>query len=177
MPEQPHKKTEIALVAAVAINGIIGNAGSLPWRLPSDLKRFRAVTMGKPVIMGRKTWESIGRPLPGRRNIVVTRSQSFAEIGVDRAGSLDEAIVMAGQGDAAEICVIGGGQLYEEALPIADRLYITHVMAEPQGDTRFPTIHQDEWLPVSSEVIEAGENDSAQMRFVVYERTSSNKRL
>ena len=166
MPQEP----QVALVAAVAINGVIGNAGGLPWRLPSDLKRFKAVTMGKPVIMGRKTWESIGRPLPGRRNIVVTRSQDFGAQDVERASSLEEAIAMAGQGDAAELCVIGGGQLYEEALPIADRLYITHVMAEPDGDTRFPEINQEQWLPVSSEEIVAGENDSAKMRFVVYER-------
>jgi dihydrofolate reductase len=166
MPQKP----QIALVAAVAINGVIGAAGGLPWRLPSDLKRFKSVTMGKPVIMGRKTWESIGRPLPGRRNIVVTRSQDFSAQGVERASSLDEAIAMAVEGDAAEVCVIGGGQLYEEALPAADRLYITHVMAEPEGDTRFPPIHQEQWLPVSSEEIVAGENDSAQMRFVVYER-------
>jgi dihydrofolate reductase len=170
------QKPQIGLVAAVAINGVIGAEGGLPWRLPSDLKRFKAVTMGKPVIMGRKTHQSIGRPLPGRRNIVVTRSQAFAAAGVEVAHSLDEAIAMAGNGDAAEVCVIGGGELYRQALPIADRLYITHVMAEPEGDTLFPPIHQEQWLPVSSEVIEAGENDSAQMRFVVYERTSSNIR-
>jgi dihydrofolate reductase len=170
LPEQPLKIPEIALVAAVAINGVIGKAGGLPWRLPSDLKRFKAVTMGKPVIMGRKTYESIGRPLPGRRNIVVTRSRDFAAQGIERAGSLEEAIALAAEGQTVEVCVIGGGQLYGEALATADRLYITHVMAEPEGDTLFPPIHQNEWLPVSSETIAAGENDSAQMRFVVYER-------
>jgi dihydrofolate reductase len=176
VPGQPRNKPEIALVAAVAINGVIGAAGGLPWRLPSDLKRFKAVTMGKPVIMGRKTYESIGRPLPGRRNIVVTRSEDFSAQGVERAGSLEEAVALASGGQPQEVCVIGGGQLYGEALPIADRIYITHVMAEPEGDTRFPPIRQDEWLPVSSEAIAAGENDSAQMRFVVYERIRAGKR-
>lgn len=167
-------RPRIALVAAVGINGVIGNAGGLPWRLPSDLKRFKEVTMGKPVIMGRKTHESIGRALPGRRNIVVTRSHGFERNGVERATSLDEAIVMAGEGGIPEICVIGGGQLYSEALPRADRLYLTHVMAEPDGDTQFPAIVEADWLPVSAEDIVPGPDDSARMRFVIYDRRRSD---
>ncbi len=165
-----HASPQIALVAAVGANGVIGKAGGLPWRLPSDLKRFKEVTIGKPVIMGRKTHESIGRALPGRRNIVVTRSSGFSAPGVERAASLGAAIELASGEGVAEICVIGGGELYGEALPLADRLYITHVMAEPEGDTHFPPIVEADWLPVSAGDIPVGEQDSAQMRFVVYER-------
>jgi dihydrofolate reductase len=165
-------KPRIALVAAVGINGVIGNEGGLPWRLPSDLRRFKEVTMGKPVIMGRKTHESIGRALPGRRNIVVTRSRDFAKCGIEAAGSLDEAVAMAAADGVDEICIIGGGQLYAEAMPIADRLYITHVMAEPEGDTHFPPIREAEWRPLVAEDMVAGPQDSAGMRFVVYERAT-----
>ncbi|MEC9344245.1 MAG: dihydrofolate reductase [Pseudomonadota bacterium] len=166
---------EIALVVAVAQNGVIGREGGLPWRLPSDLARFRAVTMGKPVIMGRKTWESIGKPLAGRSNIVISRDGSFGGDGIVPAGSLEAALVLARRCEIApdrraEICVIGGGQVYAEALPIADRLYVTHVLAQPDGDTLFPEIEAGEWTPVAREAVAAGERDSAGMIFVTYER-------
>jgi dihydrofolate reductase len=165
-------RQELALVAAIAGNGVIGNGGNLPWRLPSDLKRFKQVTMGRPVIMGRKTWESIGRPLPGRLNIVVSRSTAFGAEGVLRSGSLSEALETAAKAHPGpgEVFVIGGGELYLQAMPMARRLYITHVDAAPEGDTHFPEIGEGEWRVVSSETIERGASDSADMRFVVYER-------
>ena len=162
----------LALVAAVARNGVIGSAGGLPWRLPSDLKRFKATTLGKPVIMGRKTFDSIGRALPGRPNIVVTRQQDFEVANVMRASSLQAALTLARTMNSrdGEICVIGGGQLYAEAIGQAGRLYITHVDAEPPGDVFFPKIGEKDWRAVHSEFIAASESDSADMRLVVYER-------
>ena len=167
---------EIALVVAVGENGVIGADGGLPWRLPSDLKRFKSVTMGKPIIMGRKTWQSIGKALPGRANIVVTRDGEFRAEGADVTSSLEDAITLAGvrarcSGGAGEICIIGGGKIYADAMALADRLYVTHVKAAPQGDTFFPAIDPDVWQVVSTEKIEASERDSAQMQFVVYERS------
>lgn len=167
---------EIALVVAVGENGVIGADGGLPWRLPSDLKRFKAITMGKPIIMGRKTWQSIGKALPGRANIVVTRDGEFRAEGADVTSSLEDAITLAGvrarcSGGAGEICIIGGGKIYADAMALADRLYVTHVKAAPQGDTFFPAIDPDVWQVVSTEKIEASERDSAQMQFVVYERS------
>lgn len=166
----------VSIVVAVAENGVIGRDNGLPWRLSTDLKRFKALTMGKPAIMGRKTFESIGKALPGRHFIVVTRDRSFRAEGVDTAGSLDEAITLATvrarctPGADDEICVIGGGEIYRKAMPIADRLYVTHVMASPDGDTTFPAIEQGEWRQVSSEDHPVGEKDTQPTRFVVYER-------
>jgi dihydrofolate reductase len=165
-------RQEIALIAAVARNGVIGNDGGLPWRLPSDLKRFKQVTMGRPVIMGRKTWESIGRPLPGRLNIVVSRLPGFVAEGATTVRSLAEALEKAvlAQPGPGEVFVIGGGELYAQAMPAAARLYITHVIADPAGDTLFPEISPDQWHLISSEAIERGPSDSADMRFAIYER-------
>lgn len=137
-------KPRISIIVAVAENGVIGRAGGLPWRLPADLRRFRERTMGHPVIMGRRTWESIGRPLPGRRNIVVTRTPGFRAPGAEIAGSLEEALRLAG--DTDEIFVIGGAQLYAEALPRADRIYMTRVRAAPEGDAWFPPWNPAEWV-------------------------------
>ncbi len=168
-------KSSLAMIAAVAQNGVIGAEGGLPWRLPSDLKRFKMVTLGRPVIMGRKTHESIGRPLPGRTNIVVSRRAGISSPGVWFTGSLAQAIDLAHrEGGEGEVFVIGGGQLYAEAMPLADRLYITHVAATPEGDTRFPHIDPDDWQIASSETIKAGENDSASMEFVVYRRAQKD---
>ena len=162
----------MVLIAAVARNGVIGNAGSLPWHLPSDLKRFKQVTMGRPVIMGRKTWESIGKPLHGRLNIVVTRNPGFAPAGATVAGSLAQALEIAADmaPEADEVFVIGGGELYREAMPLAGRLYITEVAAEPEGDTRFPPISDTLWQAIHSETIERGGADTAGMHFLIYER-------
>lgn len=164
----------ICLVAAVSRNGVIGNAGGMPWRVSSDLKYFKAVTMGKPMIMGRKTFDAVGRPLPGRANIVVTRQAGYAPDGVLVTGSLDEALRMAEEiakrDGVDEIMVIGGGEIYAQSMPRAGRLYITELDLETDGDTRFPDIDPDQWTEVSREAHEAGENDSADYAFVVLDR-------
>jgi dihydrofolate reductase len=164
------------MIVAIAQNGVIGANGGLPWRLSSDLKRFKRDTMGKPIIMGRKTHESIGKALPGRPNIVVSRRDDFSAPGVDVVKSLEEAIKLANiriatMGLAPEICIIGGGELYRAGIDLADRLYVTHVMAEPDGDTYFPEIVPSRWKPVQREAFAAGEKDSAETIYVVYERT------
>ena len=166
---------DIVIHAAVAENGIIGSDGGLPWTLSSDLKRFKAGTMGRPIIMGRKTFEGIGRPLPGRLNIVVTRDREWLRDGVETAGSLDEAIRLATvrarcMTGVDEIAVIGGGEIYAQALPIADRLCITHVLAEPAGDTRFPAIDPEIWRAKDCQEVPAGERDTHATRFCVYVR-------
>ncbi|MEM7291278.1 MAG: dihydrofolate reductase [Pseudomonadota bacterium] len=163
----------VALVVAVAQNGVIGNEGDMPWKLSSDLKRFKQITMGKPIIMGRKTYESIGRALPGRLNIIVSRSDFVADDTV-HANGLEAALFLAEgwaqENEAEEICVIGGGQIYREIMPQASRIYVTHVMAEPDGDTHFPNINETEWHPIHREEVEKGEKDSADTLYVVYER-------
>lgn len=164
----------ITLIAAVARNGVIGADGGMPWRLSTDLKRFKALTLGKPLIMGRRTFQSIGKPLPGRTNIVVTRAESFLHDGVLVAHTIDGALLAAGRapGGTAEICVIGGGELYRQTIDRAERLCITHVDAAPPGDTLFPPIDPGRWQAISQEVAPAGEKDSAATRFVVYERVT-----
>lgn len=137
----------IALVAALARNRVIGAGNRLPWRLPEDLARFKRLTLGAPVIMGRKTHESIGRPLPGRRNIVVTRARNAAWEGCRVARSLDEAFALAA--DAPVAFVIGGAELYAQALPRADRLYFTLIDADYAGDTRFPEFDAAAWREVA----------------------------
>ena len=164
----------VVIVAAVAQNGIIGNRGEMPWRLSTDLKRFKRLTMGKPVIIGRKTFEVIGKPLPGRTNIVVSRSPGFSADGVVAALGLDQAIVIgrdeAARNQQSEVAVIGGGEIYAAAIGGADRLYITHVEASPEGDTRFPPIDPAVWRQISSERVPAGKKDSEATTFAVYER-------
>ena len=170
-------KPQIVLVAAVARNGIIGSDGDMPWKLSTDLKRFKALTMGKPMIMGRKTFQAIGGALPGRTSIVVTRDPSFSAEGAETAGSVDAALKMAAdiaaRTGAGEICVIGGGEIYRQTIDHADRLEITQVMAEPSGDTTFPAIDPDRWRVASQEDVPAGEKDSYPTRFIVYERASA----
>jgi len=138
----------VALVVAVARNGVIGRGGALAWKISDDLKRFREITMGKPVVMGRKTFDSIGKPLPGRENIVVSASMAARE-GVVVARSIEEALQSASAAaarlDADEICVIGGAEIYAKTLPIAGRIYLTAVEAEVDGDVRFPPIEPADW--------------------------------
>ncbi len=166
----------VTILAAVAQNGVIGRDGGLPWKLSGDLKRFKADTMGKPIVMGRKTWQGLGRPLPGRMNIVVTRDPSFDASGAALAPTLDEALAIAERRvgfmpDAGgEICVIGGGEIYAQAMTVATRLRITHVLAEVDGDTLFPAIDPGLWHAVSSADFAAGERDSHPTRHTVYER-------
>jgi dihydrofolate reductase len=168
---------DVAIYVAIADNGVIGREGGLPWRLSTDLKRFKADTMGKPVVMGRKTWESFPRrPLPGRLNIVVTRDPSYRAEGAEIVHSLRDALILARArgrclpGVAEEICIIGGGEIYAQALPLADRLHVTHVKAAIDGDTRFPPIDPAVWREASAEDVPAGEKDSHATRAVVYER-------
>ncbi len=168
------RQPAITLVAGVSENGIIGRDGWMPWRLSSDLKRFKADTMGKPVIMGRKTWEGIGRPLPGRLNIVVTRDTAYEAHGATVALSLEAALALARQDaaktGASEICVVGGGQIYAQAMPHAQRLRLTRVLESIDGDTAFPAIDPAQWVRVHSEDIPAGEKDSHPTRYEIYER-------
>ena len=161
----------ICLIAALAANRVIGRNNALPWHLPADLKRFKALTMGRPVVMGRKTYESIGRPLPGRRNLVVTRQRGYSAAGCEVIGSLDEAL--ASCGDAAEIYIIGGAELYREALPRAHCLEFTEIGAEFEGDARFPAIARGEWREVRREAHEAGSGAPFSYAFVRYERAES----
>lgn len=171
------KQARLSLVVAVARNGVIGAGNRIPWRLSADMKRFKSLTMGKPVIMGRKTYESIGKPLPGRRNIVVSRDGTFSPVGVDVVPSFEAALVTARQtqhlNDIEEIMVIGGGEIYRMAIDMADRLYVTLVDAAPEGDTYFPAIDQASWRATSSEQTAAGPKDSAATTFVVYDRIGS----
>jgi dihydrofolate reductase len=139
----------ISLVVAAAENGVIGHRGALPWRLPEDLKRFKALTMGKPVIMGRKTWDSLPkRPLPGRTNIVVTRNRNFGADGALVAHNFADALA---QADAGEVMVIGGEAIFSEALPLADTIHLTEVAASPEGDAFMPPIDRGEWREIARE--------------------------
>jgi len=158
----------VSLIAAVARNGAIGADGGLPWRLSSDLKRFKALTMGKPLVMGRKTFDSVGRPLPGRRVIVVTRDAGWTRPGVETANSLEAALALAAGAD--EIMVGGGGEIYAQALPLAARLYLTEVDLAPDGDVRFPDIDPALWREARRELGARGPKDEADFAFVEYER-------
>ena len=164
----------IAIVAAVARNGVIGAGNALVWKLSSDLKRFRAMTMGKPLIMGRKTYDSIGRPLPGRQTIVVTRGAGFAVDGVMSAPTLAEALALAREVarnmGADEIIIAGGGEIYRQSIKLAQRLYITEVDLAPEGDVQFPTIDTKRWREVRREKIARGARDEAETAFVEYDR-------
>ncbi|MGQ3209710.1 dihydrofolate reductase [Shinella sp.] len=168
---------KIVLVVAVAKNGVIGRDGDLPWRLPSDLKRFKQLTLGRPVLMGRKTWDSIGRPLPGRPNIVITRDATFSAPGAEVVPSLDDGLIAARREAAKlgvdEVCVIGGGQIYAQVFERADVLHVTHVEAAVEGDTRFPEIDPAVFEKVIEEPIPQGEKDSHGMRFVTWRRKTA----
>jgi len=169
-------EAKVTIVVAVSANGVIGRDGGLPWHLPTDLKRFKALTLGKPVIMGRKTWASIGRPLPGRPNIVISRDPDFRAEGATAVASLDEAITLARQQARAlgveEVCVIGGGEIYRQAMRAADILHITQVSAEVDGDTRFPPVDPGIFEKIVDEPLPQGEKDSHAMRFSTWRRKS-----
>jgi dihydrofolate reductase len=173
-------KIPVAMIAAVAENGVIGSGNAIPWRLPTDFAHFKRTTMGKPVIMGRKTFESIGKPLPGRSSIVVTRRPGYRPDGVIVAGSLKEALERAGavaaSEDAGEIMVGGGGEIYREAMPLADRLYITHVALSPEGDVTFPEIDMAVWGVAEELPVVRTDRDNAAFRVKVYERRQRSVR-
>lgn len=160
----------ISIIVAASENDVIGRQGELPWRLSDDLRHFKAITMGKPIVMGRKTWESIGRALPGRQNIVITRQDGFAADGCDVVGSLDGAIAVAG--DVDEIMIIGGSQIYALALPLAERLYITRVHADVEGDASFPAVDATRWSLVADEQHHADERNEFDFSFRVYDRAT-----
>lgn len=165
----------VALVAARARNGVIGRDGGLPWRLRSDLQRFKAVTIGKPCLMGRATWEGLAlRPLPGRLNLILTRDLSFEARGGVVVHTLDEGLEMAREqareDGAVEVCVIGGAQVYAAALPRARRIYMTEVEAEPEGDTLFPPFDEDAFVEIARERHEPGDRDDHAFVFRVLER-------
>ena len=164
----------VCLVVARARNGVIGNAGALPWRMPSDLKSFKALTMGKPVIMGRKTFESIGKPLPGRPNIVVSRQEGYAPAGVEVVATLGRAIDLAHDfayaKGVAEIMIIGGGEIYGQSLALADRIYLTEIAMDVDGDTRFPDVDGEIWEETWRDHHAAGKGDSADYEMVILDR-------
>ncbi len=158
----------LSLIVAVAKNRVIGNKNEMPWHLPADFAYFKKITIGHPIIMGRKTFESIGRPLPGRRNIVVSRNPVFRADGVEVVASLELAINACHREDAF---VIGGATLYAEALPRVDRVYLTEVDAAPDGDTLFPVLDKNQWREIERERREADEKNIHAMEFVVLERS------
>jgi dihydrofolate reductase len=172
-------RMNILLVAAIAQNGVIGRGNALPWRLKSDMQHFRALTMGKPVVMGRKTYLSIGRPLKGRTTIVVSRDRDFAAPGIVVAPSLDAALTTA-RGDALRrnadtIVVAGGADIYAQAMPLATHLAITHVHKHIDGDAYFPAIDPNEWHESARSEHEAAAEDEAAFAFVTYEREINAK--
>lgn len=163
----------VSIVVAAAANNVIGKDGALPWRLPEDLKHFKRLTMGKPIVMGRLTHESIGRPLPGRRNIVITRQPDYAaegcEVVTSPAAALDAAA------DAEETMIIGGGAIYRELLPLAARVYLTRVQTRPEGDVFFPELREEEWQLVEREEFAAsGDRRPYDFSFEVWRRLTAS---
>jgi dihydrofolate reductase len=158
----------ISIIVAASTNNVIGVQGELPWKISDDLKRFKELTMGKPIVMGRLTWESIGRPLPGRQNIVITRQPGFSAEGCDVVSSPVAALKVAG--DAEEIMIIGGGQIYDLFLPKAGRLHVTRVHTEIEGDAFFPAIDAHSWELVDREAFAASEANEFAFEFRTYER-------
>ena len=162
--------TRIAIIAAMAENRVIGRENRLPWRLSADLRRFKSLTMGKPVIMGRKTYESIGKPLPGRSNIVVTRDPDYRAPGCQVVHSLDQALEAAAGHD--EVMVIGGAELYRQTLERAERIYLTLVKAELDGDALFPRIETRHWHELGCESHRADEKNEFDYDFITLQRVS-----
>ncbi|MEQ8228578.1 MAG: dihydrofolate reductase [Rhodospirillales bacterium] len=160
----------VVLVVAMAENRCIGRDGDLPWHISTDLKRFKAVTMGHPMIMGRKTFLSIGRVLPGRPNIIVTRDRDFQAEGAEVAHSLDEALAAARAHDTGAVMVIGGAEIFEQSLPLADRLDICHVHADVPGDTFFPEIDPAHWRETSRTDHDPEQPGGPAFSFVTYDR-------
>lgn len=170
---------DTSIIVAVAENGTIGRDNAMPWKLSTDLKRFKAITLSKPVIMGRKTWVSIGRPLPGRTNIIITREKGFKVEGAVVAHTLSQALQLA-QEDAQvkgidEIFIIGGGEIFKNAMPLVTKMYVTEILNPIDGDTFFPPFDAHSWQTLSTEMVPAGEKDSHATRFVIYKRVGMPK--
>lgn len=168
---------QLSIIVAQSANRVIGRGNKLPWYLPEDLKYFKRITQGKPIVMGRKTYESIGRPLPGRTNIVISRNTSYQKPGIHVVSSLENALALAEQqaiiDGSEEMLVIGGAEIYSQALSFADRLYITQVHADIEGDAFFPAFNLSEWQEVLREDFFADGPNPYDYSFVVYERQSS----
>jgi dihydrofolate reductase len=158
----------LSLVVAVSENDVIGRDNALPWHLPADLKHFKAITMGKPIVMGRKTYESIGRPLPGRLNIVITRNRALEIPGVAVVGSFEEALARAG--DVPEVAVIGGAELFRSALPLASRVYFTRVHGTVDGEIKFPVLEPSQWREVERSQHPADDKHAYAMTFTTLDR-------
>jgi len=165
----------VSLVVAASTNGVIGKAGGLPWHLPADLRRFKRLTIGHHVVMGRKTFEEIGRPLPERTNIVISRRPDFRPEGCLRTGSIEAALEVARAAGETEVFVIGGGEVYRSALPLATRVYLTRVEAIVEGDTTFPTLDPATWRESRSERHPADDRNPHPMTFLVFERTAATQ--
>ena len=159
----------ISLIVAAATNNVIGRDGGLPWHLTEDLKRFKRLTTGKPIIMGRLTHESIGKPLPDRRNIVISSREGLEIEGCEVVATPDAALALAA--GAAEVMIIGGGKVYEQVLPMADRIYLTRVDDTPEGDTFFPEIINDEWQVVEQEDFPADDSRELGFSFFTFDRS------
>ncbi len=165
--------TTVALVYAISRNGVIGRDGGLPWKVSGDLKNFKAVTMGKPVIMGRKTWDSLPRkPLPGRLNIVISRAADFHAEGAKLVHNVEAALELAKREKPSEICVIGGAEIFRQMLPLANRVYLTEIEADVAGDVYFEPLSPQDWTEVSSEHHAPATGDTAGFTFRVLERRS-----
>ena len=159
----------LTAVVAATENNVIGRDNGMPWHLPADLQHFKSVTLGSPVLMGRKTFEAIGRPLPGRRNLVLTRSAAFSVPGLEVVHSLEEAIALAG--DVPELMIIGGAALYELALPRTQRVHLTRLHMTLEGDAHFPALPESQWLEASRSARRlADERNACDMTFLVLER-------
>jgi dihydrofolate reductase len=161
---------KLTIVVAVADNGVIGHKNTLPWHLPADLRHFKSTTMGKPILMGRKTHESIGRPLPGRLNIVLTTQPDYLAEGCRVVHSIDEAIELVEGEGGDEVMVIGGAKLYEDALPRADRIHLTRVHADFAGDTWFPELEVGDWMEIASEQQQADTDNAYACTFLTLVR-------
>jgi dihydrofolate reductase len=161
----------VTMIVAMAQNGVIGRDNTLPWRLPEDLRRFKAITMGKSILMGRKTFESIGKPLPGRLNFVLTRNRNWHAEGVVVVGSVDEALQKVRESD--ELIAIGGAEIYRLFMPFARRIYLTQVHAEVPGDTIFPDFDPTQWVDAEYSVYPADEKNAYTVTFVTLERKNA----
>ena len=162
---------KISMIAAMAHDRVIGKDNQMPWHLPADLAHFKRVTLGKPVLMGRKTFESIGRPLPGRRNLVISRNPGYQAEGIEVVGSVEAARALLASCAVEELMVIGGGHLYAEMLPSADRLYLTQIDLAVEGDTRFPAFDDGQWLRIDCESHPADEKNPHPYRFETWQRS------
>ncbi|HHQ4679098.1 type 3 dihydrofolate reductase [Aeromonas veronii] len=161
---------KISMIAAMAHDRVIGKDNQMPWHLPADLAHFKRVTLGKPVLMGRKTFESIGRPLPGRRNLVISRNPGYQADGIEVVGSVEAALALLAGSSVEELMVIGGGHLYAEMLPSADCLYLTRIDLAVEGDTRFPAFDDGQWQRVDCESHPADEKNPHPYSFETWQR-------